>query len=531
MRILRFISTIGFLKPIQIIYQLRYRVLGYKRIDKTDCSWILSNRTILLSDLDENPDYLRRFKPEMILENRIELLNREVRWKPGVWNYESESHLWNFTLHYFEFGISLAYMFRETKDELYIKKLLELYGDWHNTALKDSKDIWHPYTVSLRLRNVLIIYCMLDSEWRERWSSLVLEDICLQYRFLKKNQEKNLLGNHYLENLITLYICSIFLEDKDREQYKNRLFSEIKEQILPDGMHFERSFMYHNLILEGLLRCYVISDEAAKCELSDVIRRMTDCIVGFETEKRIPHFNDAASNVAKSRDQLINAVKDTISYTATQIEHLSHSGYHRFESDGFVLLFDAGEIAPKYISGHSHCDTLSFELFLGDTPILVNSGTYGYQTEHRAYFRSTRAHNTIMADGVEQSDVWSEHRTARRATVEKVSLTDNAIRAEIRDFKGNYLSRKIEMGTTILVTDHSKSEFTSFWHIHPEVEVTMLNDSAILMHKSNAEIILEACGGQFKEVSKSCYYSEEIGKICSNRVFKSSAERIEIRRR
>ena len=35
---------------------------------------------------------------------------------------------------------------------------------------------------------------------------------------------------------------------------KRRFAEEIKEQILPDGVHYERSMMYHKIILEDLMR-------------------------------------------------------------------------------------------------------------------------------------------------------------------------------------------------------------------------------------------------------------------------------------
>ena len=45
-----------------------------------------------------------------------------------------------------------------------------------------------------------------------------------------------------------------FKEPGVYDAYKIRLSDEIAEQILPDGVHYERSLMYHKLILEDLMR-------------------------------------------------------------------------------------------------------------------------------------------------------------------------------------------------------------------------------------------------------------------------------------
>ncbi|MBK6451783.1 MAG: heparinase II/III-family protein [Proteobacteria bacterium] len=76
---------------------------------------------------------------------------------------------------------------------------------------------------------------------------------------------------------------------------------------------------------------------------------------------------------------------------------------------------DCGPIGPDYQPGHAHCDTLSFELCVDGQRVVVDSGVHDYDVgPQRAYDRSTGAHNTVMVDGVEQSEIWG-FRVARRA--------------------------------------------------------------------------------------------------------------------
>ena len=56
--------------------------------------------------------------------------------------------------------------------------------------------------------------------------------------------------------------------------------------------------------------------------------------------------------------------------------------------------------------GHSHADALSIVLFAGGKELLVDPGTcvYNCAPEWRSFFRSTRAHNTVVVDESDQSE-------------------------------------------------------------------------------------------------------------------------------
>ncbi|MFM2289697.1 MAG: hypothetical protein RL684_2840, partial [Pseudomonadota bacterium] len=98
------------------------------------------------------------------------------------------------------------------------------------------------------------------------------------------------------------------------------------------------------------------------------------------------------------------------------IEALPDSGYVRVQAGEVVLIADVGAIGPDYLPGHAHADTLSFELSLDGRRVLVNSGTSLYEAgAERLRQRGTAAHNTVIVDGTDSSEVWSSFRVARRA--------------------------------------------------------------------------------------------------------------------
>jgi hypothetical protein len=49
--------------------------------------------------------------------------------------------------------------------------------------------------------------------------------------------------------------------------------------------------------------------------------------------------------------------------------------------------------------GHAHADLLSFQLFSGTQPIIVDPGTYTYSGQLRDYFRGSDGHSTVKVDG------------------------------------------------------------------------------------------------------------------------------------
>ena len=110
----------------------------------------------------------------------------------------------------------------------------------------------------------------------------------------------------------------------------------------------------------------------------------------------------------------------------TGITTLKDSGYVRLQAENAVLIADIGPIGPDYLPGHSHADTLSFELSVFGSRIFVNSGTseYGVSPErHRQ--RGTLAHNTVCVLNHNSSEIWSGFRVGARAKIIYKSVQDD----------------------------------------------------------------------------------------------------------
>ena len=77
-----------------------------------------------------------------------------------------------------------------------------------------------------------------------------------QYMRLLDNIEYHLMGNHLLENGFSLLFGGVYFGDaRFCRKAEEILREELAEQILPDGGHYERSPMYHQIILGRVLDC------------------------------------------------------------------------------------------------------------------------------------------------------------------------------------------------------------------------------------------------------------------------------------
>jgi hypothetical protein len=87
-----------------------------------------------------------------------------------------------------------------------------------------------------------------------------------------------------------------------------------------------------------------------------------------------------------------------------------------WDSRAAHLVFDCGGMG-MINGGHAHADSLALNLSIGGKELLIDPGTcvYNAAPEWRSYFRSARAHNTLVVDGRDQSRSGGTFRWIRAA--------------------------------------------------------------------------------------------------------------------
>ena len=333
------------------------------------------------------------------------------------WASTDQGKLWRYNLHYFDF---LHEPGRDNGPDL--------IDGWIASNPQGTPDAWEPFPVSLRIVNWIKFCLSRATALPEAW----LQSLALQAQWLERNIEYHLLANHYFKNGKALLFAGIFFEGSDasrwREKGKHIILEELSEQILPDGGHFERSPMYHAMILEDCLDLLNLCRgnklqglEGLPQALEKRLPAMLDYAAGMtHPDGEIALFNDAAFGIEPTAAELGEyASRLGIPFPSRpeRIRSYSQSGYFRLSPrPGDVLIMDCGPIGPDYQPGHAHCDTLSFELSLEGKRFIVDSGCRQYiDGPIRQYNRGNIGHNSLTIDGQNQSEVWGSHRVARRA--------------------------------------------------------------------------------------------------------------------
>lgn len=403
-------------------------------------------------------------------ENRFRFLNLEKNFGKEIdWNYSEYGKLWTYNLNYFEFllqegidkdnGIRLIYDYIAKYDQL-----------------KDGKE---PFPTSLRLLNwikFLIIHKIDDVNIRE----YIHQDAWRLYH----HPEYHLLGNHLLENGFGLFFAGNYLNDDRLLGLAEKILrTELEEQILPDGGHFELSPMYHQHMLFRVLDCIQLlkTNPHYKQTLFSLFTEKAVKMLGWLHAMTfdngdIPLFNDSANGIAPTSHQLFQYA-EYLEIKPAKTE-LKESGYRRLKNDRFDCIVDVGNIGPDYIPGHAHADTFSFVLYVDGKPFIVDTGTSTYETnENRQAERSTYSHNTVELNGKNQSQVWGGFRVAKRARVFNINECDNFVRASHDGYRqlGFIHTRRFELKKNEIVIkdliegDGQLNNAKSYIHYHPNV--------------------------------------------------------------
>lgn len=353
--------------------------------------------------------------PEALLAGRFEFLNdaRQLGWPPR-WQVDEAPALWRYNLHYHDFLWALAW-----------SDAAALARDWIAAhPLGRGRIGWDPYPISLRLQNWCGYFFGRHAQQTEADAALREElwaSLHLQACWLEAHLETHLLGNHLLENAATLALLGACFEGPEAERFGVRgralLAAQLREQILADGGHFERSPMYQARVVQLLAALASCGDPRLAALVTEPLRRSLAALGRLvHPDGGIALLNDSALGIQPTYEALLHALSGPSPAPEEGAFALPESGYYGArEPDGRYLVCDAGPIGPDYLPGHAHGDLFSFELSLGGERVIVDAGVFGYDADElRRYCRSTAAHNTVEVEGRDQCEFWAAFRVGRR---------------------------------------------------------------------------------------------------------------------
>jgi len=412
-KILLLFHTVRYLKAVQIYYRLYYFIR--RRIRRISHHSYIYERVSHTEPLKLNASI--KNDHSISRDGECSFLNLSHTFENGIdWNFSDYGKLWTYNLNYFEY-------LKEIED-------IELIYDFIDT-ISEIRDGMEPFPISLRGMNW--IKFLTQYQIREQ---KIDDSLYAQYYILMDNLEYHLLGNHLLENAFSLLYGAYYFQDVTLyTKAKTILQEELKEQILDDGAHFERSPMYHQIMLLRILDCINLlkNNPWQQQELLTQLQDNASVMLGWLQQisyqnGTIPLLNDSAEDIAPSSEALFLYAQKL--HIESKVVPLKDSGYRKYMTKSYEAIIDIGKIGPDYIPGHAHADTFNFELQLTDQPFIVDAGLSTYETnKRRTIERGTAAHNTVEVMGTDSSEVWGGFRVARRASVIKTEEEGKQIKA------------------------------------------------------------------------------------------------------
>jgi hypothetical protein len=355
---------------------------------------------------------------------------------------------WDLNRHFYFATLGFAYWY--TKDPRFARAFLDLSSSWIECNIENLGRIkWdHPFEVGARINGWIWAYFLFLNcpDWKASVHHTFLCALERLSEYLYQTIEYHNPGNHILLEAKALALCAeLFPEFKGARRWGAKawriLRRELKAQICPDGVHCERSTMYHRIVAGELSELWLFclrNDLSQQGMLGESVKRMADFQTWIDQGSgNLPLFGDSHEEDSYYRfsapfivavlkggsvlpglldmndhnwwilhSQAPNSpssAKPDVSQTSAS-KAFPVGGYFvsrtGWEGGPNVLVWDCGPMGYHANRKHAHLDALAFTLSVKGVPLLIDQGTES--KKRKQPLRSTRAHNTVCVDGEEQ---------------------------------------------------------------------------------------------------------------------------------
>jgi hypothetical protein len=398
------------------------------------------------------------------------------------WSYCPQGNIdWNWDLNRHTYFETLGRAYHYTGAEEYAEKFRELMLDWiaHN-PIDPVQSSWASVLEAAARINTWIwayYYFRKSDAFDPETCLALLRSLLVHGQYVDVNLELHVPNNHLLLEAKALAMLGLlFPEFKPADQWRQRGLSivdqQIEAQVCADGVHGERTTHYHRVITSELLELFTLMENNGvpiKSNTLEAFQKMIEFELWItKPDGQIPLLGDSASEDTYSRFSalqggpallnrtdlysiapplgeatiwLLGAERTRKRQAGSSNSPTKTLGSRAFPEGGYYIMrqgtnvstpymvFDCGPFGYKPAPSHGHADALSFELYANGQTLLVDPGVYSTQLgqDWRNFFRSTRAHNTVVVDGQDQStllDIWRVYRPAQTTLHQWISSAD-----------------------------------------------------------------------------------------------------------
>lgn len=385
-------------------------------------------------------DVVARIVANQLTSCRVEQdFGGEINWELNPINYKE----WTWQLSRHPFWVTLGQAYWKTGDEQYAQAFVRQMRHWiHNVLVPvgedgnrwyedakmgtDRTNCWRTIECGIRMGQTwpAAFYYFLSSP------TFTDADVCLMVKSMVEHARHLTLwprgGNWQTMQANGQYhVGVLFPEFKEAERWRQiamqSLYEELDKQVYPDGAQIELSSGYHQVSLRNFVMGYsvgVLNKMPIPKDFVDKLERMYHYDLYLAMPNLLmPALNDGGQT--DIRTYLRGGFKffpkrldfqwaATDRQTGKKPEVLScafpYAGHFVMRSGWDVqdryLFFDGGPFGY----GHQHEDKLNIMVYAHGRVHVVDPGNYPYDSSQwRKYVLSTRAHNTVMVDGLEQN--------------------------------------------------------------------------------------------------------------------------------
>lgn len=356
--------------------------------------------------------------------------------------------------------VTLAKAFRLTGEEKFATELFRQWKHWHRENPYPIGINWaSSLEVAFRSLSWLWMYFLMSGSaaMPAGFRSDLCRSLAVSGRHIECYLSTYFSPNTHLlgEGTALFFIGTLCPELRQSERWQARGWEivqhEAHRQVRSDGLHFEQSIYYHVYALDFFLHAAVLASLngiAIPAEFDRTLERMLEalCILGrsgptpslgdddggrvFDPQRnRSLHLLDPLATGAilfgrgdfksvavgsreetlwllgeagmREFDQLtaVPPARNSTSFRSSGLYAMAGSDLER------QLVVDAGPQGAD-TAGHGHADALSITASSGGRPLLIDPGTYEYvgRDSERYRFRGSKAHNTLVVDGLDQSE-------------------------------------------------------------------------------------------------------------------------------
>ncbi len=389
---------------------------------------------------DIDLEYADRIVANTLTSCRVEqAFGDEINWELNPIEYKE----WTWQLSRHPFWVTLGQAYWKTGDEKYARAFVRQMRHWiHNVLVPvgedgnrwyadarmgtDRTNCWRTIECGIRMGQTwpAAFYYFLSSP------TFTDTDLCLMVKSMVEHARHLTLwprgGNWQTMQANGQYhVGVLFPEFSEAEQWRDAamrsLYEELDKQVYPDGAQIELSSGYHQVSLRNFVMGYSIGvlngmpipkDFVEKLERMyhyDLYLAMPNLLMpalndGGQTDIR-PYMRGGFKFFLERRD-FEWAATDRQEGKKPEIMSCAfpYAGHFVMRSGWDLqdryLFFDGGPFGY----GHQHEDKLSIMVYSHGRVHVVDPGNYPYDSSQwRKYVLSTRAHNTVMVDRLEQN--------------------------------------------------------------------------------------------------------------------------------